>query len=88
MSARLHPWRDVVGRPMMRTGRGSVLGPDTSRRTAWWEGELSCGHGFERTVRYVPQEGASRGGTQHRSKGDDDVMPHPRRVRCTSCPVD
>lgn len=86
------PWRDVVGRTGggpaedgLVTGRGSVLGPETSRRTAWWELRLSCGHDVCRTVRYTPRPGAHRGGTQHRRTSD--ALPPPRRVRCELCPA-
>jgi hypothetical protein len=67
-------------------GRGSVLGPDTSRRTCWWELDLECGHTEERTVRYAPPTDGyarQRGGTQHRSA--DAVLPAPKRVRCGRC---
>lgn len=52
----LHPWRQVVSSVGPLTGRGSVLGRDTARRTAWWELTLDCGHEVERTVRYSPQK--------------------------------
>jgi hypothetical protein len=61
-----------------------VLGPDTSRRTAWWELRLECGHYAERTVRYGPPKNGhsrQRGGTQHRSLSD--VLPAPQRVLCS-----
>lgn len=77
------PWVAVLPTPVLRAGRGGLLGPDTSRRTAWWVIAGSCGHRLERTVRYRPEPGASRGGTQHRSLGD--VLPPPRRVRCEQC---
>lgn len=75
-------WRRVTGEPRIRQGRGSVLGPDTSRRTRWWVLTLECGHTAERTVRYRPLPAAERqrGGTQHRDLAD--VLPAPRRVRC------
>jgi hypothetical protein len=81
-----HPggtWRQVTVAKGPFQGRGSVLGPDTSRRTAWWEMVLECGHASERTVRYGPRKDGftrSRGGTQHRSL--DDVLPAPGRVLC------
>jgi hypothetical protein len=52
------PWREVLldPPPRMRSGRGGLLGPDTFRRTHWWELRLSCGHRVERTVRYRPQD--------------------------------
>lgn len=78
------PWRKVVRKLALRAGRGSVLGPSTSRRTRWWELELECGHVVERTVRYSPAKNPKRGGTQHRSRSD--VLPHPKKVRCEYCP--
>lgn len=84
--AELAPWRDVTKVWGPCEGRGSVLGPDTSRRTRWWELTLACGHKVERTVRYrplQPRRARQRGGTQHRSL--DDVLPAPRRVRCEFC---
>lgn len=78
------PWRTVV-RASLRAGRGSVLGPDTSRRTHWWALGLVCGHEAERTARYTRQANAQRGGTQHRSRRD--VLPPPAQVRCAECPA-
>jgi hypothetical protein len=75
-------WRHVAS-SQMRTGRGSTLGPDTSRRARWWVLELDCDHTEERSVRYVPRAHPQRGGTQHRSA--DDVLPAPRRVLCGLC---
>lgn len=77
-------WRKVTEVRGPYQGRGSVLGPDTSRRTAWWEMTLECGHDSERTVRYGPHQNGyerQRGGTQHRSLAD--VLPAPRRVLCS-----
>lgn len=82
----LAPWRKVIKVSGYFEGRGGVLGPDTSRRTRWWELDLECGHGAERTVRYSPRRDGyarQRGGTQHRSACD--VLPAPKRVRCTAC---
>jgi len=76
-------WRRVTDVRGFYEGRGSVLGPDTSRRTRWWELTLDCGHYAERTVRYQPLQpptARQRGGTQHRSA--DAVLPAPRRVLC------
>jgi len=83
--ASLRPWRVVLGdpAPALREGRGSVLGPDTSRRTRWWEMRLECGHTVERIVHYRPVPNPDRGGTQHRRRSD--VLPPPRRVRCEFC---
>lgn len=77
------PWRSVVGVGCIREGRGGLLGPDTTRRTAWRELALECGHTVERTIRYKPAEKPQRGGTQHRSPVD--ALPPPRRVRCEFC---
>lgn len=79
----MKPWRAVQGQPILREGRGSVLGPDTSRRTKWWVLTLECGHRVERVVKYKPAAGFTRGGTSHRSR--DDVLPAPRKVRCRNC---
>jgi predicted RNA-binding Zn-ribbon protein involved in translation (DUF1610 family) len=88
MTRNTAPWRRVLDdpEPRLREGRGGILGPDTSRRTRWWEVALDCGHHTERIVRYAPRaDGRTRrGGTQHRSL--DDVLPAPRRVRCEFCP--
>jgi hypothetical protein len=80
------PWREVTSASSIHTGRGSLLGPDTPRRSRWRELDLECGHRVERTVRYGPhQDGYApqRGGTQHRSY--DDILPAPKRVRCEKC---
>ena len=70
----------VVGSELFE-GRGSVLGPDTSRRTRWWELTLECGHVVERTVSYDPN---TRPAMKHaRNKGD--VLPAPKRARCYEC---
>jgi hypothetical protein len=78
-------WRGVSA-ASLRSGRGSFLGPDTSRRARWWGLDLECGHKTERTVRYrrLPAGEVQRGGTQHRNA--DDVLPAPKRVRCEQCP--
>lgn len=77
------PWQDVVEADE-EEGRGGLLGPDTIRRGRWWTLKLACGHEVERTVRYKPSKNARRGGTQwHRTW--DDVLPHPKRVRCEHC---
>ncbi|MCA1844472.1 MAG: hypothetical protein LC792_15040 [Actinobacteria bacterium] len=70
----------VVG---LREGRGSVLGPDTFRRTRWWELRLECGHLVERTVRYRYREHADRG---RRPRRADEVTPAPRWAYCEFCP--
>jgi hypothetical protein len=79
-------WRTVAGEPVLKSGRGGLLGPATTRRARWWEMHLECGHDAERTVRYRPQgdDGwpVQRGGTQHRSR--DDILPAPRRVLCST----
>lgn len=58
-----------VERAMTRSGRGSFLGPDTSRRAHWWDLKLSCGHHAERAVR----------------RRDGEVLPAPKRVLCRAC---
>jgi len=80
------PWRQVAKVNGYYEGRGGVLGPDTSRRTRWWELDLECGHRVERTARYRPRDDGwptQRGGTQHRSA--DAVLPAPAKVRCEFC---
>jgi hypothetical protein len=77
-------WRAVVKVNGFFEGRGGLLGPDTCRRTRWWELDLECGHMAQRTVRYRPREdkrARSRGGHQHRSASD--VLPAPKRVLCS-----
>lgn len=79
-------WQAVTEATGPVSGRGSFLGPDTSRRTRWWRLVLACGHEAERAVRYGPPKDGrqrQRGGTQHRSA--DDVLPAPRRARCWRC---
>lgn len=82
----LAPWREVTGKLIWRSGRGSVLGPGTSRRVRWWYLGLECGHKVTRNVRYGPHRDGyqrQRGGTRHRSA--DDMLPAPKRVRCEYC---
>lgn len=79
------PLRDVV-RSLLMSGRGSVLGPDTSRRTHWWELTLSCDHTVERTARYVPLTDEQRAaGESPRQRRPSSVRPAPRRARCATC---
>lgn len=77
-------WRAVMTAEM-RSGRGSMIGPDTSRRARWWELGLECGHRVERTARYrpLPPDERQRGGTQHRDR--DDLLPPPKRADCEQC---
>lgn len=75
------PLRARVGEARLHEGRGSVLGPDTSRRTRWWEMTLECGHIVERTVKYDPKR--ERPFRRARSLGD--VLPPPTRARCEQC---
>jgi hypothetical protein len=82
-------WQEVADVRGYFTGRGGLMGPDTSRRTHWWELTLACGHYAERTVRYGPHRDGyprQRGGTQHRSS--IDILPAPKRVLCHQCRVD
>jgi hypothetical protein len=90
-------WQQVTKADGPFEGRGGLLGPDTSRRTRWWELDLECGHRVERTVRYRAREvkhGRMRGGIQHRRLSD--VLDPPKRVLCpykhpepsdTGCPM-
>lgn len=82
----MKPWRKVEKKLGLGAGRGSFLGPDTTRRTKWWNLKLTCGHEVERTVKYFPRSDGfvQRGGTQHRSR--NDVRPPPKKVRCEYCP--
>lgn len=67
-------------------GRGSLIGPDTARRSRQWVLILSCGHVTSRPVTYGPSadgRALSRGGTQFRS--GEDILPAPKRVRCGDC---
>lgn len=65
-----------------RTGRGSLLGPDTPRRTSWWELTLECGHQVERFVSYPPREPRMKG----RERSWTEALPPPKRARCDECP--
>jgi hypothetical protein len=64
-----------------REGRGSFLGPDTTRRTRWYELTLECGHVVERTMKYKPRTGRKANGWHPRSI--DDALPPPRRAQCS-----
>lgn len=77
-------WREVA-KAVLCTGRGSFLGPATSRRARWWDLTLECGHVVQRSARYrsLPPAERQRGGTQHRLS--EDVLPAPRRARCCQC---
>lgn len=81
---RAGPWRKVASAEL-RSGRGGVLGPHTTRRPRWWVLGLACGHVAERAVRYRPLPVGERqhGGTQYRSR--DDALPAPKRIRCAAC---
>ncbi len=76
------PWRKVVSSSHIHEGRGSILGPDTSRRTRWYVLALECGHEVERVVKYEPI-GKRRGGTTQRKLSD--VKLPPKKVRCDYC---
>jgi hypothetical protein len=77
--------RRAVMHAALHSGRGSLMGGDTARRTRWWDLLLECGHRAERTVRYrpLPPAAVQRGGTQHRHGGD--VLPPPGHARCGTC---
>lgn len=78
-------WRAVV-KSQLNVGRGSTLGPDTVRRTRWYDLDLECGHAVQRTARYRPL-----GDSKHtddawrRRRTSADVLPAPQRVRCEFC---
>ena len=74
-------FRLVTG-AIQRSGRGSVLGPDTSRRTRWWELTLDCGHIVERSVRYKKN---GRGFPGSRGRKQEDALPPPGHARCEFC---
>ena len=83
------PLVPVVGEPRLRCGRGGLLGPDTYRRTHWWDLTLACGHRKDVTAKYRPRADGrvQRGGSSpSRSRGPHDVLPPPRRCRCDECP--
>lgn len=81
------PWRMVVEVSGPHCGRGSILGPDTDRRTRWWDLKLECGHFDQRIVRYRKDHRyTGRGKVRHRSA--DAVLPAPKRIRCESCGCD
>lgn len=74
-------WQKVTD-AQLRTGRGSVLGPDTTRRTRWWELTLECGDKTERNAAYQRER-------SHGDKWDprvaEDLLPPPKRVVCETC---
>lgn len=72
------PLRDVVSK-QLRSGRGGLLGPDTSRRLRWWYLTLTCGHSVERTAKYTRRTDPYL----HRSaRPATDLLPAPKRARC------
>lgn len=77
----MNVWRDVT-EAVLRTGRGSVLGPDTGRRTRWWDLLLSCGHHAERHARYRKLDSPAPQGTRRAAA---DVLPPVTRVSCPEC---
>lgn len=68
----------------MRSGRGSFIGPDTSRRVRWWECTLECGHVVEPLVRYKPRVGVLQANGWH-PRSPNDALPAPKRCRCKEC---
>lgn len=81
MASEQRPLRNVVA-SKIRTGRGSVLGPDTWRRMHWWELRLACGHVVERPARYPPRSDRHLVGAP---RFRDEALPAPRRARCGDC---
>lgn len=78
--------RRAVMTAELRTGRGSMLGPDTTRRARWWDLVLECGHQEEREALYRPAGDPQRGDDPWRRKRTGgDVLPAPRRVICSEC---
>lgn len=71
--------------PILESGRGGVLGPDTTRRARWWVLALECGHTVERSARYRPDPGRAWS-LRSRARSRSDVLPPPARVRCEECP--
>jgi hypothetical protein len=79
------PFRQV-SRARLKAGRGSYLGPATSRRARWWELALECGHQAERPARYRPLGDKDRQDEAWRRKRSAaDVLPAPKRARCPEC---
>lgn len=75
-------WRDVE-QAVLHSGRGSLLGPPTSRRTRWWELHLvGCGHVEERHVVYRKVSPPASKGTR---RPVSDALPAPKRARCAAC---
>lgn len=74
--------RDVVT-AQLREVRGSILGPDTSRRLRMWQLDLSCGHRVDRRATYPPQGGRRANGWHPR--GLSEANPSPKRALCDYC---
>jgi hypothetical protein len=78
-------WRAVV-KSQLNAGRGSTLGPATSRRQRWYDLDLECGHAVQRTARYRHMDDRQRADEAwRRRRSAADVLPPPRRVRCERC---
>lgn len=63
----------------LSSGRGSLVGPDTRRRTIWWDLTLECGHHAERPV----NQGSRRQVMDLNRLG---LLKRPARARCDLCP--
>ena len=83
MKLAARPMRTVT-ESYWRSGRGSLLGGDTSRRVRWWELQLECGHTVQRFLRYTKQDRPNRSGGWT-SREIDDALPPPRHVHCDYC---
>lgn len=70
---------------LMRSGRGSLLGPATSRRVRWWHCTLECGHVVEPLVRYKPRDNGGLRANGYHPRLRDDALPAPKRCRCKEC---
>ena len=81
----LAPLRAVLAdpEPELREGRGSLLGPDTDRRTRWWNVTLECGHHAQPAARYITRP--PNAWRRRRARERADVLPPPKRVRCHDC---
>ncbi len=77
--------RRIVTAAVLRSVRGSLLGPDTPRRMYAWDLTLDCGHVVCRRARYrrSTQPARRTGGWKRRPRAD--VRPAPAYVYCEEC---
>ncbi len=85
------PWHIVTRASAAHAGRGSVLGPDTPRRTRWRVLTLECGHKVQRPIRYKPDESIPKGWRNSGGWGlhrhMDDALPPPEAGALREVPV-